>query len=108
MCSYIKIQVSPYDPTKLANHSILRPEDDLLPNCVQNFKKTVSFDDSVQLIDEENIVTYKYFDCGITFYHDTPTKNKEITRERNNISRSCEKSKCIPSNDRHNCFIDDY
>ena len=70
-------------------------------------KKTVSFDDIVHFIDDENIVTYKDFDCGITFYHETPTKIREINRERNNISRSCEKSKCIPSNDRHNCFIDE-
>ena len=43
-----KTQVSPYDPTKLAFHSILRPEDDLISNCGQNFEKTVSFDDIVQ------------------------------------------------------------
>ena len=30
MCSYKKIQVSPYDPTKLAIHSILRPDADLI------------------------------------------------------------------------------
>ena len=105
MCSYIKTQVSPYDPTKLAIHSILRPEDDLTSNCCQNFKKTVSFDVIVHFIDEENIVTYKDFDCGIAFYHETRTKIREINRERNNISRSCEKSKCIPSNDQHNCFV---
>ena len=44
MCSYNKTQVSPYGPTKLAIHSILRPEDDLISNCGQNFKKTNSFD----------------------------------------------------------------
>ena len=31
----------------------------------------------------------------------------EINSERNYISRPCKKSKCIPSNDRHNCFIDE-
>ena len=107
MCSYIKTQVSPYDPTKLAIHSILHPEDDLISNCGQNFKKTVSFDDIVHFIEEENIVNYKDFDCGITFYHETPLKIREINREPNNISRSCEKSKCIPSNYRYNCFIDE-
>ena len=80
MCSYIKTQVSPYDPTKPAIHSFLRPEDDLISNCGQNFKKTVCFDDNVHFIDEENIVTYKDFDCGNTFYHETPTKNREINR----------------------------
>ena len=105
MCSYNKTQVSPFDPTKLAIHSILLPEDDLTSNCGENFKKIVSFDDLVHFIDGEDIVTYEDFDCGITLYHETPTKIREINRERNYISRSCEKAKCIPSNDRHNCFI---
>ena len=60
MCSYIKTQVSPHDPTKLAIHSILRPEDDLISNCGQNFKKATSFDDFVHFIDEGNIVTYRF------------------------------------------------
>ena len=107
MCSYNITQVSPYDPTKLAIHSFLRPEDDLISNCGQNFKKTVSFDEIVHFIDEEDIVTYEDFDCGITFYPETATKIREINRERNYNSRLCEKSKCIPSNDRHNCFIDE-
>ena len=107
MCSYKKTQVSPYDPTKLAIHSILRPEDNFISNCGQNFKKTISFDDIVHFIGEEDIVTYEDFDCGFTFYHEAPTKIREINRERNYISRPCEKSKCIPSNDRHNCFIDE-
>ena len=83
MCSYYKTQVSPYDPTKLAIHSILRTEDDLISNCGHNFRKTVSFDDIVHFIDEEDIVIYENFDCGITFYHETPTKIREINRERN-------------------------
>ena len=68
MCSYNKNQVCPYDPTKLAIHSILRPEDDLISNGGQNFRKIVSFDDIVHFIYEENIVTYEDFGCGITFY----------------------------------------
>ena len=107
MCSYNKTQVSLYDPTKLSIHSVLRPVDDLISNCGQIFKTTVSFDDIVHFIDEEDIVTYEDFDCGITFYPETPTKVRQINRERNYISRSCEKSKLIPSNDRHNCFIDE-
>ena len=104
MCSYNKTQVSPYDPTKFAIVSILRPEDDLISNCGQNFKKTVSFVDIVHFTDEEDIVTFEDFECGIPFYPETPTKIREINIERNYISRSCEKSKCIPSNDRHNCL----
>ena len=55
MCNYNKIQVSPCDPTKTAIHSILRPEDDLISNCGQN---PVSFDEIVDFVDEEDIVTY--------------------------------------------------
>ena len=61
----------------------------------------------MHFIDEEDILTYEDYDCGITFYPENPTKVRQINRERNYISRSCEKSKCIPSNDRHNCFIDE-
>ena len=64
MCSYSKTQVSPYDPTKFAIHSILRSEDYLISNFSQNFKKTVSFDGIVQFMDEEDIVTCEDFDCG--------------------------------------------
>ena len=107
MCSYNKTQVSPYDPTKLAIHSILRPEDDLISHFRQNFRKIVSFNDILHFTDEEDIVTYEEFDCGITLYPETPTTFSEINRKRNDVSRSCEKSKCIPSNDQQNCFFDE-
>ena len=107
MCSYNETQVSLYDPTKLAIHFILRPEDDLISKCGQNFKKTVSFDGIVHFSDEENIVTYVDFHSGFPFYPKTPTKMRQMNRERNYISRSCEKPKCIPSNDQHDCFIED-
>ena len=107
MCSYNKNQVSPKDPTKLASLSILRPEDDLVSNCGQTFKKTVSFDEIVHFIDKENIVTYVNFDCGITFYPETPTKIRQIKREQKYISRSCEKPKCIGGNNQLYCSIDE-
>ena len=107
MCSYNKTQVSPYDPTKLAVHSILRPEDDFISNCGPNVKKTVSFDDVVHFIDEENIVTYVDFDCGFTFLHKAPAKIRQINRERNYNYRSFEKPQCIPSNDQHLCPVDE-
>ena len=75
MNNYNKSVLSPYDPIKLANHSILRPEDDLISNCGPNLKKTVSFDDVVHFIDKENMVTYVDFDYGITFFPETPTKS---------------------------------
>ena len=81
-----KTQVSPYDTTKLAIHCLLRPEDDLTSNCGQNFNRTVSFDNIAHFIDEENILTCVDFDCGVTFYPETPTKIRQINRERNCIS----------------------
>ena len=108
MCSYNKTRVSPYDPTNLAILSVLRREDDLISNCAQNFRNTVSFDDIVHLIDEEDIVTYEDFDCEITFHTETLKKIREINRKRNYIARSCEISQCIPSNDQHNCFFDEH
>ena len=105
MYNYNKSGLPAYDPTKLAIFYILRPEDDLISNCGPNVKKTVSFDDVVHFIDEENTVTYVDFDCGITFLPETPAKIRQINRERNYISRSCEKPQCIPSNDQHVCPV---
>ena len=105
MNNYNKSGLSPYDPTKVAILSILRPEDDLISNCGPNVKKTISFDDVLHFSDEENIVTYVDFDCGITFLPETPTKTRQTKRERNYISRSCAKHQCIPSNDQHVCFL---
>ena len=99
MYNYNKSVLSPNDPTKLPIHSILRPKDDIISNCGPNLKKTVSFDDVVHFIDEENMVTNVDFDCGITFFPETPKKIRQINRERNYISRACEKPQCIPSND---------
>ena len=53
------------------------------------------------------MVTYVDFDCGITFFPETPTKIRQINRGRNYFSRSCEKPQCIPSNDQHTCFVDE-
>ena len=107
MYNYNKSALCPYDPSKVAIYSIWRPEVDLISNCGPNVKKTVSFDDVVHFIDEENIVTYVVFDCGITFLPETPTKNKQINRERNYLSRSCEEPQWIPSNDQHVCLVDE-
>ena len=107
MYNYNKSVLSPYVPTKVAVHSILRPEDDLISNCGPNLKKTVSFDDVVHFIDEQNMVTYVDFDCGITFFPETPTKIRQINRERKYISRSCEKPQYIPSKYQHTCFVDE-
>ena len=70
-------------------------------------KKTVSFDDVVHFIYKENMVTFVYFDCGITFFPETPTKIRQMKRQGNYISRSCDKPQCIPSNDQHTCFVDE-
>ena len=65
----------------------------------RNSKKSVSFDDIVHFIDEENIVTYNNFDCAFTFHPEAPANIKQINREPNCISRSCEKPTCIPCNE---------
>ena len=79
MYNYNKSGLFPYDPTKLAIYSSLRPEGDFLSNCGPSVKKTVSVADVVHFIDEENIVTYVDFDCGITFLPETPTKSDRLT-----------------------------
>ena len=107
MYSYDKSGLCPYDHTKLAIHSILRLEDDLLSNCVPNVEKTVPFDDVVHCIDEQNTVTYVDFDCGITSLPEAHTKKRQINRERNYVSRSCEKPQSIPSTDQHVCAVDE-
>ena len=107
MYNYNKSVLSPCDPTKLAIHSILHREDDSVSNCCPNVKQIVSFDDVVQFIDEENMLTYVDFDCGITFFSETPTKIRQINREQNYISISYEKPQCIPSNDQHTWFVDE-
>ena len=91
MYNYNKTVLSTYDPTKFAIHSILRPEDDFISKCGPIVKKTVPFDDVVLFIDEENMVTYVDFDCSLTFFPENPTKFRQINREQNYISRSCEK-----------------
>ena len=105
MYNYNKTVLSPHDPTKLVIHSILRPEDDLISNCGPNVRNTLSFDDVVHFIEEENMVTYVDFDCSITFIPETPTKVRQIKRERNYNSRSCEKPQCIHRNDQHTCSV---
>ena len=108
MYNYNKSVLSPYDPTKLAIHSICVRMMILYQIVVRIWKKkTVSFDDVVHFIYKENMVTFVYFDCGITFFPETPTKIRQMKRERNYISRSCDKPQCIPSNDQHTCFVDE-
>ena len=85
MYNYNKSVLSPYHPTKLALHSILRPEDDLISNFGPNVRKAVSFDEVVHFIDEENIVNYVDFDCGNTFLPETPTKVREINQPRTEL-----------------------
>ena len=102
-----KSVISPYDPTKLAIQYTLLPEDDLISNCGPKVKKTVSFDDVVHFIDEENIVLDVDFDCGLFFFPETPSIIRQINQERKYNSRSCEKTQCIPSNDQHICSVDE-
>ena len=85
----------------------MRPEDDFLSIGGPNVKKTVSFDDVVHFIDEENMVTYIDIVCGITFFSETPTEFRQIKRGQNYNSRSCEERQCIPSNDQRTSSVDE-
>ena len=107
MYNYNESVLSSYDTTKVEIHSVLRPEDDLISNCGPNSKKTVSFDDVEHFIDEENMVNYVDFHCGINLLPGTPTKSRQINRDRNRISRSSKKPQCIPSNGQHTSFVDE-
>ena len=107
MYNYKKSVLSPHDLTKLAIHCSLRPEEDFISNCGPKVKKSVSFDDIVHFIDKEDMVTYVDFDCGFAFFPETPTKIRQINRERNYISGSCDKPQCIPSNNQHTCSVDE-
>ena len=60
-CNCKNVQVTAYDSTEHAIDSFLRPEDDLISACGQNSKNTVSTDDSVHFIEEENNVIYVEF-----------------------------------------------
>ena len=79
MYNYNKSVLSPYDPTKLVIHAILRPENAPISNCGPNLKNTVSFDDVVHFIDEENMVIYADFHCGSTSFTEIPTKTSRST-----------------------------
>ena len=97
MYNYNKTVLSPYDPTKHAIHSILRPEDDPISNCGPNIKKNVSFDDVVHFIDEENMVTYVDFDCGITFFSENPAKLDRSTENRITFPDPVENPNAFPA-----------
>ena len=97
MYNYNKSVLIPYDPTKLAIHSILRPEDDIISNCGPNLKKNVSFDDVVHFIDEENMVTYVDFDCGITFFAENHTKFRQTTENRNTFPDPVKNPNAFPA-----------
>ena len=60
------------------------------------FQKDFSSDDILHFIDKKNIVTEVDFDCCSNFYPETPAKFRQINRERNYLSRSCENPSAFP------------
>ena len=74
---------------------------------VRMSKRLFFFDDVVHFIDEETMVTYVDFDCGITFLPGTPTKIRQINRKRNHNSRTCEIPQCVPSNNQQTFSVDE-
>ena len=101
VCNYNTTQVSPYDPKKLTMFSILRPEDDFITNCRENFQKFVSFDEILDFLGEVNIVNMVLLSTV-----KLRQNSEKINRERNYTSRSCEKPIFILSSDQHHCSID--
>ena len=65
-------------------YSFLCPETEFISNSDRPFKKTIFFD-SVNFIDEENIVTYVAYDCGNVFHTDAPTGIGHINRDRKTL-----------------------
>ena len=72
---------------------------------VRNLSKLFLFINIVQFLDKKNIMISVDFACGITFYYEASTNVGQVSRERKNIFRSCEKPKCIPGNDQHKFFF---
>ena len=68
MLSYKSAADSVFDPKKLTSHSFLRPEVHVMSNCSYNFKKLVTSDNTVCFIDDNNILSYLKFDCGIPLH----------------------------------------
>ena len=68
MLSYKSAADSLFDPTKLTNHSFLRPEVHVMSNCSYIFKKLVTSDNTVCFIVDNNVVSYVKFDCGISLH----------------------------------------
>ena len=54
----------------------------ILYQSVVRMSKELSFDDAVHFTDEKNMVTYADFDGGFMFLPETPTKIRQINRER--------------------------
>ena len=64
---------------------------------VRMSKRWFLFDDVVDCIDEENIVSYVNFDYGITFLSETPTKIRQINRERITFPDPVKNPSAIPA-----------
>ena len=58
---------------------------------------TVSFDGVVHFIDEEKMVTYVDFDCGITFFPENPTKLDRSTENRITFPDPVKNPKAFPA-----------
>ena len=68
MFKYVSTFYFPHCPTKFAIHSFLYPNVESISNCLDNSTKTVSFDDMVNGIDGDDIVTGVLFNGGNIFY----------------------------------------
>ena len=105
MLNHIANQDSLYDPQELAFHPFLRPQVNRTSKCGHSFKKTVSFDDKVKHIADENIVTYVDFVFCVPLQLEALTKLERISRWLKNYSTLSENTACIPINDQHTYIL---
>ena len=72
--------------------------------CRKHYTSTSKSKFLLMIVQSLDIIGYHH--CGNIFHRATPTKTRQIKRERNYISRSCEKPKLIRSSNQHDCSID--
>ena len=111
--NYSATQYLFYDPTKLAIRFILRKEVDFLSSQGDNFNKTVSFDDTLHFVDDQNVLTYVDSECCLTFYRQKSDKfngkkaNADLVKNSSASQNYSEKEQFFKKHTSNN-FVDPY
>ena len=90
-----------YDPKDLTIYAVWCPEVIPISICWKCFKKTVILMTWCHSIEDENIVTYVDFDFSPNFQPKTVNWIGKV------LKKFGKSQKCVPSNDKLNCFDDD-